>query len=193
MFKIVVLVSGKGSNLNAIINAINNRILEHVEIIKVIGDRSCLALEVADKNKIDWCLIDRKNENFSKMLLESIPFDADLIVLAGFLSILDINFINIWTNKVINIHPSLLPKYGGIGMIDIKVHEAVINNKELESGCSVHIVDQEVDRGKVILQKKIPISNFDTPQGIQKKILKLEHEAIVMVINGIKDKEIILC
>lgn len=193
MFKIVVLVSGRGSNLTAIINAINNKTLKDVEIIKVISDRNCLALDLANKNKINTSIVDRKNENFSKNLLEAISLEANLIVLAGFLSILDHNFINVWKNKIINIHPSLLPKYGGMGLINIKVHEAVIKNKEIESGCSVHIVDKEVDGGRVILQKKILINSSDTAQDLQEKVLKLEHEVIVKAIRDIKDKEIILC
>ena len=113
--------------------------------------------------------------------------NVDLVVLAGYLSIIDEEFINKWNNKIINIHPSLLPKYGGKGMYGIKVHESVVANHEKESGCTVHFVDNNIDTGKIILQRKVDITEDDTPESLQKKVLKEEHklliEAIEMIIN----------
>ena len=188
MFKIAVLVSGGGTNLQEIIDNIENKRL-NCSIEYIIADRDCYSIERGKKNNINTILLDRKKygNKLSHKINDLIFGNVDLVVLAGYLSIIDEEFINKWNNKIINIHPSLLPKYGGKGMYGIKVHESVVANHEKESGCTVHFVDNNIDTGKIILQRKVDITDDDTPESLQKKVLKEEHklliEAIEMIIN----------
>lgn len=185
--KIAVLVSGSGSNLQTIINNIENGNL-NCEISYVIADRFCYALERAEKHKIKSVLLDRKiyGDKLSDKIneiLEKNNEKTSYIILAGYLSILSEEFIEKWEKKIINIHPSLLPKYGGKGMYGMKVHEAVIKNKEKESGCTIHYVDSGIDTGEPIMSIKVEVSESDTPESLQKKVLEKEH---ILLTEGIK-------
>lgn len=180
MFKIAVMVSGGGSNLQSIIDKSRNGEL-NCEIACVIGDRPCYGVERASKQGIESCIIDRKI--YKKELCGEIDKivsekKVDLIVLAGFLSIIDEKFVNKWKGKIINIHPSLLPKFGGPGMYGIRVHEAVLKAGEKVSGCTVHYVDTGVDSGEIILQIKVPVLENDTPEILQKRVLVEEHKLL---------------
>ncbi|SUW00901.1 phosphoribosylglycinamide formyltransferase [Brachyspira pilosicoli] len=177
MFNIAVLISGGGSNLKSLID--NQK--EYYKINVVIADRDCGGLNIAREANIDAVLIDRKEyrEKLSKKIDEELKkYNIDLIVLAGYLSIVDSNFISKWKNKIINIHPSLLPKFGGKGMYGMKVHEAVIKNKEKESGCTVHYVTEMVDGGDIIMQNKVDVLENDTPEILQKRVLVEEHKIL---------------
>lgn len=177
MFNIAVLISGCGSNLKSLID--NQK--EYYKINVVIADRDCGGLNIAREANIDAVLIDRKEyrEKLSKKIDEELKkYNIDLIVLAGYLSIVDSNFISKWKNKIINIHPSLLPKFGGKGMYGMKVHEAVIKNKEKESGCTVHYVTEMVDGGDIIMQNKVDVLEDDTPEILQKRVLVEEHKIL---------------
>ncbi|WP_302279346.1 phosphoribosylglycinamide formyltransferase [Brachyspira pilosicoli] len=177
MFNIAVLISGGGSNLKSLID--NQK--EYYKINVVIADRDCGGLNIAREANIDAVLIDRKEyrEKLSKKIDEELKkYNIDLIVLAGYLSIVDSNFISKWKNKIINIHPSLLPKFGGKGMYGMKVHEAVIKNKEKESGCTVHYVTEMVDGGDIIMQNKVDVLEDDTPEILQKRVLVEEHKIL---------------
>lgn len=177
MFNIAVLISGGGSNLKSLID--NQK--EYYKINVVIADRDCRGLNIARNENIDAVLIDRREykEKLSQRINEELKkYDIDLIVLAGYLSIVDSNFISKWENKIINIHPSLLPKYGGKGMYGLKVHEAVIKNKEKESGCTVHYVTDMVDGGDIIMQNKVDVLENDTPEILQKRVLVEEHKIL---------------
>lgn len=177
MFNIAVLISGGGSNLKSLID--NQK--EYYKINVVIADRDCGGLNIARESNIDAVLIDRKEyrEKLSKKIDEELKkYNIDLIVLAGYLSIVDSNFISKWKNKIINIHPSLLPKFGGKGMYGMKVHEAVIKNKEKESGCTVHYVTEMVDGGDIIMQNKVDVLEDDTPEILQKRVLVEEHKIL---------------
>ena len=185
--RIAVLVSGGGSNLQSIIDNIEQGNL-NCEISYVIADRKCHGLERAEKHGIKNILLDRKvlKEKLSDEIsnvLENDDEKTDYIVLAGYLSILSPEFIKKWSRKIINIHPSLLPKFGGKGMYGMNVHRAVIEAKETESGCTIHFVDTGVDTGEIILQIKVPVLSDDTPEVLQKRVLKKEH---VLLIEGIK-------
>jgi len=186
LYKIAVLVSGNGSNLQAIIDAIEDGRLD-CTIEYVIADRKCYGVERAKKHGIKTFVLDRKGfkEELSQRILEIIGENLDLIVLVGFLSILDGEILNVYKNKIINIHPSLLPKFSGKGMYGIKVHEAVLKAKEEETGCSVHFVTGEVDAGKVILRERVPIFEGDTPVGLSKRVLIVEHRIIVDAIKKV--------
>lgn len=177
MFNIAVLISGGGSNLKSLID--NQK--EYYKINVVIADRDCGGLNIAREANIDAVLIDRKEykEKLSKKIDEELKkYNIDLIVLAGYLSIVDSNFISKWKNKIINIHPSLLPKFGGKGMYGMKVHEAVIRNKEKESGCTVHYVTDTIDGGDIIMQNKVDVLEDDTPEILQKRVLVEEHKIL---------------
>ena len=185
--RIAVLVSGGGSNLQSIIDNIEKGNL-NCEISYVIADRECYGLERAEKHGIKNILLDRKvlKEKLSDEIsnvLENDDEKTDYIVLAGYLSILSPEFIKKWSRKIINIHPSLLPKFGGKGMYGMNVHRAVIEAKETESGCTIHFVDTGVDTGEIILQIKVPVLSDDTPEVLQKRVLEKEH---VLLIEGIK-------
>ena len=185
--RIAVLVSGGGSNLQSIIDNIEKGNL-NCEISYVIADRECYGLERAEKHGIKNVLLDRKvlKEKLSDEIsnvLENDDEKTDYIVLAGYLSILSPEFIKKWSRKIINIHPSLLPKFGGKGMYGMNVHRAVIEAKETESGCTIHFVDTGVDTGEIILQMKVPVLSDDTPEILQKRVLEKEH---VLLIEGIK-------
>lgn len=185
--RIAVLVSGGGSNLQSIIDNIEQGNL-NCEISYVIADRECYGLERAEKHGIKNVLLDRKvlKEKLSDEISNVLKNDdekTDYIVLAGYLSILSPEFIKKWSRKIINIHPSLLPKFGGKGMYGMNVHRAVIEAKETESGCTIHFVDTGVDTGEIILQIKVPVLSDDTPEVLQKRVLEKEH---VLLIEGIK-------
>ena len=185
--KIAVLVSGSVSNLQAIIDSIENGELD-CEISYVIADRSCYALKRAEKHKIKNIMADRKllGERLSDeidKILENNNEKTSYIILAGYLSILSEKFIRKWEKKIINIHPSLLPKYGGKGMYGLKVHEAVLKNGEKESGCTIHYVDTGIDTGEPIMNMKVEVLENDTPETLQKRVLEKEHQ---LLIKGIK-------
>lgn len=192
MFKIAVLVSGGGTNLQEIIDNIENKRL-NCKIEYIIADRDCYSLERGRKYNIKSVLLDKKEygNKLSNEINKVLENKVDLIVLAGYLSIIDKDFISDWNNKIINIHPSLLPKYGGKGMYGMKVHEAVIANKEKESGCTVHFVDVDIDTGKILLQRKVDVSNNETPESLQKKVLKEEHQLLIEAIEKVISDSVI--
>ena len=184
---IAVLVSGSGSNLQSIIDNIEQGNL-NCKITYVIADRPCYGLERAETHKIKNIMLDRKlfKEKLSdeiSLILENNEEKTDYIVLAGYLSILSNSFIEKWTEKIINIHPSLLPKFGGKGMYGMNVHRAVIEAKEKESGATIHFVDSGIDTGKIITQVKVPVLENDSPEDLQKRVLEQEHK---LLIKGIK-------
>lgn len=182
--KIAVLISGGGTNLQRIIDAIASKELPQVEIIKVIADRECTGLERAEKHKIPHILLE-KNKEFYQNLMNAIPQDTDLIVLAGFLSILKTEFCEKWHRKIINIHPSLLPKYGGKGMWGANVHKAVITNHEKESGATVHYVTSGIDEGEIILQKSIKIMKGENADWLAVKVHQIEYEILIKAIKKV--------
>lgn len=185
MPKLVVLVSGSGTNLQAIIDAFPT------QVASVIADRDCYALTRANNAGIPAYLVDRKlhRHDLSQRINALIPDDCDLIVLAGFLSILDNQLIQRFPQKIINIHPSLLPRHGGAGMWGIKVHQAAINSGDHESGCTVHYVSEEIDGGAIIAQAKVAIAADDTVESLQQKVLAHEHKLLVGVISNLLANE----
>lgn len=183
MPKLVVLVSGGGSNLQAILDAVATGEIKS-QVAAVIADRDCYGLERARQAGIPAYLLDRKlhRSNLSEQITQLIPMDCDLIVLAGFLSILNSTFIQKWSNKIINIHPSLLPRHGGSGMWGLKVHQAALDAGDSESGCTVHYVSEEIDGGAIIAQQAVAISSDDSAESLQQKVLHFEHQLLVSVI-----------
>src|SRR3989338_9005829 len=126
------------------------------------------------------------NNEFDKKLIEIISnYSVDLIVLAGYMRILTNEFINSFPNKIINIHPALLPDFGGRGMYGKRVHEAVLKSGKTESGCTVHFVTDEVDAGPIIAQRKVPVMPHDTIAGLSERILAEEHKLLIEAIEKV--------
>lgn len=185
MKKLVVFASGSGSNFQAIIDGIEKKEIK-AQISGLITDRlGSGAVERAKKHRIPYLEIPEKNpELFSKIVLEQLnDWNPDLIVLAGFLRKVSDSIVQRYNNKIINIHPSLLPKYGGKGFYGLNVHKAVLEAGDLESGCTVHYVNEEFDRGNIILQKRVEVRVNDTPITLAARVLNAEHKLLPTVIN----------
>lgn len=189
--KIAALVSGNGSNLQAIIDACHSKKIDAKVIAVVSNRKDAFALERAKRHNIKSMFIDPKKYNFDKKAIAFFQKQkVELVCLAGFLLKLSERFIKKYEGRILNIHPALLPKFGGKGMYGINVHKAVLKAKEKVSGCSIHFVDEKYDHGKIILQKMVKVFNNDTPDKLQKRVLKQEHlaypEAIKKAIDGIR-------
>lgn len=182
MKNIVVLVSGGGTNLQRIIDCIDSGDIPTAQISMVIADRECFGLERARKHNIENQVIPR-GKTFSTALIKILAEDTDLIVLAGFLSILSKEFCETFPGKIINIHPALLPKFGGKGMWGHHVHEAVLAAGEKKSGATVHYVTPGIDEGEMIIQKSFPISKKETLDTLATKIHEVEFEILPKAIN----------
>jgi phosphoribosylglycinamide formyltransferase 1 len=185
LLKIAVLISGNGSNLQAIIDKIELGALK-CRIEMVISDREgAFGIERARKNRIPTYTLDRKlyEDSLCDEILALIEGKVDIIVLAGFLSIVKGKLLDNFENRIINIHPSLLPSFCGKGMYGIKVHEAAIDYGVKVSGCSVHFVDEKTDAGPVVLQRAIPVYSEDSAEKLQKRVLVEEHTALTEVLD----------
>tara|TARA_B100000965_G_scaffold403024_1_gene430268 strand:- start:465 stop:1049 length:585 start_codon:yes stop_codon:yes gene_type:complete len=168
-----VFISGRGSNLKSIYKYAQKKSSE-IKIKLVVSDKSnAKGLIFAKKNKIKTKIVNYKNRNEAEIEIISClkKNKIQLICLAGFMKILSKRFINSFKNKIINIHPSLLPRYKGL-----KTHERVIKYKEKFSGCTVHFVNEKLDAGKIILQQKVKINKSDTPKSLAKRILRVENK-----------------
>ena len=184
MKNIVVLISGSGTNLQRIIDCIESGEIPNTKISLVIADRDCYGLQRAENAEIPNQLI-KRGKSFSKNLEKILPENVDLIVLAGFLSILSDEFCKKFQGKIINIHPALLPKFGGYGMWGMNVHNAVLEANEKESGATVHYVTSGIDEGEIILQAKVKVEAEETLETLAKKIHELEYEIFPKAINKI--------
>lgn len=182
-----VLVSGGGSNLQAIIDAVVHGRL-NAKIAAVVSDRpGTRAVGRAVACGIPTAVHDRKSlgPDLSETILDTLGEDLDLIVLAGFLAKITEPLLGAYPRRIINIHPALLPNFGGAGMYGRHVHEAVLAAGESETGCTVHFVDQEMDTGDIILQRRMPIQEHDTPDTLAARLRPLEHQALVEAIDRI--------
>lgn len=192
MFKIAVLVSGGGTDLQSVIDAVENKYING-KIEMVIGSRDNIyALERAKKHNIDTFTVSRKEygEESSNKILELTKGKVDLIVLAGFLAILDGEILKEFDNRIINIHPSLIPSFCGPGMYGLKVHEAVIKSGVKFSGCTVHFVNSEVDGGAILLQEVVSVYFEDDAEALQNRILEKEHVILPKAIKLISEGKV---
>ena len=177
-----VFISGRGSNLKSILKYSKKKSSKiNIKLI-VSNKRNAHGIIFAKKNKINFIIINYKNikKGDKKILYHLKKYKIRYIFLAGFMKILSKNFIKKFKNKIINIHPSLLPKYKGLN-----THERVIKNKEKFSGCTVHFVNEKLDSGKIILQKKVKILKLDTPESLAKRIIKVENKLYPIAINKV--------
>lgn len=194
MLKIAVLVSGGGTNLQAIIDKIENGTIENAEIEVVISNKKdAYALERAKKHGIlGECLAPKdfeKRQDFDAALLDTLQkHQIDLVVLAGYLVIVPQNVVSVYANRIINIHPSLIPSFCGDGFYGLKVHEAVLARGNKVTGATVHFVDEGTDTGPIILQKAVYVQEGDTPEILQKRVMEeaewnILPEAIQLIAN----------
>ena len=183
-----VLVSGSGTNLQSMIDAVENGTLKSQIVCVISNKEAAYGLERARKHQIPAYFINPKEEGYDKKLLETLKKEqVELVVLAGYLKILNQGLIHAYSKRIINIHPSLLPKFGGKGFYGLHVHEAVIAAGEKESGATVHYVDAGIDTGQILIQKKVAVEIDDTPESLQKKILnQIEHKILVEAIQKLE-------
>lgn len=173
--KVAVLVSGGGTNLQALIDKVADGQLDDVEIVRVISSREdAFALTRAEKAGITTAVAREQQE----VLKELKASGAEIVVLAGYMRVLSPEIITEYRDRIINIHPSLIPKYCGKGFYGMRVHKAVIEAGEKESGATVHYVDEGVDTGAIILQEKVPVLDGDTPETLAARVLETEHEIL---------------
>jgi len=181
-----VFVSGRGSNLRAILDSPSLKNL--IRVKAVVGDKLyCPAFDIAKNFSIPVYSVGKKEGFISFDDLEIIleEFKTDLIVLAGFLKLVPANFVKAFRNKIINIHPALLPSFGGSGMYGINVHRAVFESSVKVSGASVHFVDETYDTGRIIAQRCVDISGVKSPEEIAERVLSIEHQLLPSVIEKI--------
>lgn len=178
MLKIAVLVSGGGTNLQAIIDAIADGTITDTQIVTVISNNAgAYALERANAAGIAASCISPKNYEsralFNEALLEAVQASgADLIVLAGFLVVIPEQMIRAYRNRIINIHPSLIPSFCGTGYYGLKVHEGVLARGVKVTGATVHFVDEGTDTGPILLQRAVEVRQDDTPQSLQRRVME---------------------
>ncbi len=194
MLRIAVFASGKGSNLKAILDAINEKRIHGAEVVVVISNNSGAgALEIARAQGIPACHISRlqfeTDEAFDRELLSLLErMNINFIVLAGYMKKISSSIVRKYRNRILNIHPALLPAFGGSGMYGARVHEAVLASGAKFSGATVHVVDEVYDHGPIVLQQRVEISPGETPETLASKIHAIEHriypEAIQLFAEG---------
>ena len=194
MLKMAVLVSGGGTNLQAIIDAIDSGKITNAEISVVISNNAnAYALERAKHHGIEALCVSPKNfetrEEFNQKLLETIQsYGVDLVVLAGCLVVIPEIMVKAYPNKIINIHPALIPSFCGTGYYGLKVHEGVLKRGVKVTGATVHFVDEGTDTGPIILQKAVEVRQDDTPEILQRRVMEeaewqIMPEAINLIAN----------
>lgn len=195
MLKIAVCVSGGGTNLQAIIDGIENQTITNTEIKVVISNnKNAYALERAEQHGIEAVCISPKDyesrEAFNEDFLAKLDsYNVDLVVLAGFLVVIPPQMIVKYRNRIINIHPSLIPSFCGTGYYGLKVHEGALARGVKVTGATVHFVDEGTDTGPIILQKAVAVEEGDTPETLQRRVMEqaewiIMPQAINLIANG---------
>ena len=195
MLRVVVMVSGGGTNLQAIIDSVKNGAITNTKIVGAISNnKNAYALKRAEENGIPEKCISPKDFDsrgaFNEKLLEEVKaFEPDLVVLAGFLVVIPPEMIAEYRNRMINIHPSLIPSFCGTGYYGLKVHEAALERGVKVVGATVHFVDEGTDTGPIILQKAVEVEPGDTPEILQRRVMeqaewKILPRAIDLIANG---------
>ena len=206
MLKIAVLVSGGGTNLQAIIDKIAEGVITNTEIAVVISNnKNAYALERAKQAGIEAVCVSPKDyenrEQFNQEFLKTLDsYQVDLVVLAGFLVVIPPAMIQKYENRIINIHPSLIPSFCGTGYYGLKVHEGALARGVKVTGATVHFVDEGTDTGPIILQKAVEVQNGDTPEILQQRVMEQAEweilpRAIHLIANGkvtVKDKKAVV-
>jgi phosphoribosylglycinamide formyltransferase-1 len=198
MLRISVLVSGGGTNLQAVIDGIEDGSIRDAKVVRVIsGNPNGYALERARKHSIKAIVVGKADypdpgERTKAIIAALDEAETDLVILAGYMNILEPSLIEAYRGKIINIHPSLIPRFCGEGFFGKRVHEAVLAAGEKESGATVHYVDEGVDTGPVIIQETVPVIAGDTAETLAARVLETEHKilrkAVMKVIADRKQK-----
>ena len=179
MIRIAVLASGRGSNLEALFEELAGR--EDAAIVAVASDRvGARALELARRRGVEATVVDPADAAGLLALLERAR--VDWIVLAGYLRRIPAVVVSRWRNRILNVHPALLPAHGGQGMYGQRVHQAVLEAGDATSGASVHLVDEEYDRGPVVARAEVPVEPGDTPATLAARVLEVEHRLLPAVV-----------
>ncbi len=194
MYRIAVFVSGRGSNLKSILSYIKNENLP-IEISAVVSNKfDCQAIEFSERNNISTFLVSSVVKDayvsYSDLIKIFNQKKVDLIVLAGFLKKIPDIFVNAFENKIINIHPALLPSFGGKGMYGINVHKAVFESTAKVSGATIHLVNNEYDRGTIVAQECVDLNGVNSPEEIAERVLKIEHELLPLIIRKFAENKI---
>lgn len=180
--QIAVLGSGRGSNFQAILDAIQERVIVNVSVRLVISNNSNAGImKIAGANAIPAVHLSRQSfpdeADFVDALLGTLEeHEVNFLVLAGYMKQLHPRIIAAYRHRIINIHPALLPKYGGKGMYGMNVHEAVVAHHDSVTGATVHLVDEEFDHGAIVLQKEVPVLPGESPEELAARVLEVEHE-----------------
>lgn len=188
---IAVFVSGRGSNLQAIVNS--RELQNSVHVKAVVSDKSdCPAFKIANTLSLNIFKIGSKDGfiSYDDLIFSLEELKIDLIVLAGFLKLIPVKFIRHFKGKIINIHPALLPSFGGAGMYGINVHRAVFEASAKVSGATVHFVDETYDTGKIITQRCVDISDVNSPEEIAERVLQVEHQILPYAIQKFSEGKI---
>ncbi len=185
MKKIAVLASGNGTNFQAVLDAMDSGIIYDAGITKLISNnKRAYVIERARENGIAPVIIDSNGEDYNNIIMAVLSAEEpDLIILDGYMKILPDFIIDRFPFKIINLHPSLLPAFGGKGYYGKKVHEAVIKSGARFSGCTVHFATTNVDSGPIIEQRIVPVDDNDTPESLEEKIHIEEHKALIFAVN----------
>lgn len=196
MLRLAVFVSGRGSNLNAILDSIKNGNINATVIAIITDNKGCNATDTAKANGIECYYLSRSSvsgfihyEQLCSLLQQ---LNIDLIVLAGFLKKIPDDVVDCFENRIINIHPALLPSFGGPGMYGMNVHKAVFDSSAKVSGATVHFVNKVYDNGRIIAQAAVDISHVQSPEEIAEKVLNIEHKILPFVIKKIAENKVFL-
>jgi phosphoribosylglycinamide formyltransferase-1 len=193
MLNVAILVSGGGTNLEAILRAKDNGLLPNANISIVISNkRDAYALKRAEMHGINSLYLSKDGFE-DKLIATLVEMDISLIVLAGFLKILSANFVKHYENKIINVHPSLIPSFCGKGYYGLKVHEEALKRGVKLTGATVHYVNEIPDGGKILLQKAVAVMDGDTPEILQKRVMEEAEWHLLPQVIDIISKEKDLC
>ena len=196
MLRIAALGSSRGSNFKAILNAIQERKIPAARICLVISNNSSAGiLEIARANSLPAIHLSQKQYPSEELFVDALltllrEHDVNLIILAGYMKRIHPRVINAYKDRILNIHPALLPKFGGKGMYGHHVHEAVIHAGEKVTGATVHFVDEVYDHGSILLQRSIPVEPEDTAETLAAKVLKIEHQLYPEALRLIAEKNL---
>ncbi len=196
IYRIGVLASTKGTDLQAIIDELQAGKMPGIELAIVVSSKkNAFALQRAQQQGFKAVFVDPKGksrEEYDQELSDVLKkHDVDLVVLIGYMRILSSGFVKKFPRRIINVHPALMPKFSGRGYFGSNVHEEILQAKEKESGCTIHFVDEGVDTGEIILQKKVKIGSKETPQSLKEKVQALEKKCYPEVIRRFARGEII--
>ncbi|MDR1523026.1 MAG: phosphoribosylglycinamide formyltransferase [Endomicrobium sp.] len=192
MIRLAVLVSGGGTNMQAILDSTKSGILKNIaEVVLVISNNvNAYALQRAKNENIKSICIQNKAftnlKDFNNAILQELLKEKiDLVCLAGYMMLIGEDIISEYSGKILNIHPSILPKFSGKGMYGHHVHKAVIESKEKKSGATVHFVEAEYDTGRIILQKEVDVFDKELPEELAKRVLNIEHQIYPQAIKKV--------